>query len=301
MLPVPHVDAPGGLSHVWQCRKCGLRRLQPRPGPSVIGGYYAKAGGDNYNAYVGRQRSPRQQAVWDFLRDGSARPAGRSLLGRALGPIAARFARWQFDINVPVNGRTGLRVLEVGSGYGDLLIYLKSRGCEVLGTDLSPAAVASGARHGVEIRLGNLVDLHLPGGSFDVAVMCHSLEHVPDPNVELAELARLLRPGGRLHLAVPNGNAVRLPLEGTRWCHLSHPLHFWFYDAKSLAALLERHGFGLAEPMVTTSRHHILNGWLHYLRRESPLKATRDILRILRESWRVPDGGDVLRAVAVRR
>lgn len=301
VLALPHAEAPGGISHIVKCRECGLRRLNPRPGPTVIGGYYARAGGDNYNAYAGRSRNPRKQAIWNFLRDGYTRPARQSWLGRALSPFTAMFAARQFDINVRLDGRTGLRVLEVGSGYGDLLIYLKSRGCEVLGTDLSREAAAYGARNGVEIRLGNLTELRLPAAGFDLAVMCHSLEHVPDPNEELAELARLLRPNGRLHIAVPNGNAVRLTITDPVWPHLSHPLHFWFYDARTLTALLDRHGFDIAEPMKTTSWHRICNDWLYYDRRKNPFKALRDLAHNLSEAAQQADGGDVLRAVAIRR
>lgn len=296
VLDVPHADAPGGRSQVVQCQGCGLRRLNPRPGPSSIGSYYADASG--YNAYIGRKRSPRAQRVWDALRDGFAQPAGASLGVRLLRPVTRPLARWLFDINVPLDGRTGLRVLEVGSGYGDILIYLKSRGCQVLGTDLSEAGAAKARDYGVEVRVGNLTDLGLPPASFDVAVLCHSLEHVPDPNLELRELARLLVPGGRLHLAVPNGNAVRLRLDGTRWDHLSHPLHFWFYDAGTLTRLLQRHGFRLAEPPRTTTRHHALGAWRAEGRRHGWGPATRRFAAFLRASRDHSDGGDVLRVIA---
>lgn len=298
VLEVPHPDAPSGRSAVVACRACGLRRLDPRPGPGSIGDYYADAAG--YNAYVGRRRGPRAQRVWDFLRDGAAGPLGMSLAGRLCSPVTGPMAGWLFDINVPLGGRRGLRVLEVGSGFGDILIYLRSRGCEVLGTDLGEAGARKAAEYGVEVRVGNLADLALPAGSFDVAIMCHSLEHVPDPNVELAEIARLLVPGGRLHVAVPNGEAARLVLDGREWVHLSHPLHFWYFDAATLERLLLRHGYRLQAPMVTTTRHHALMGWLHEGRARGWSTATRRFLRFLRRTAFDAKAGDVLRAVAVR-
>ena len=299
VLDVPHADAPGGLSRIVACTACGLRRLDPRPGPSAIGAYYAAASG--YNAYLGRRRSPRAQRLWNSLRDGFAAPAGSTATARILRPLTRRLAAWQFDINVPLDGRRGLRVLEVGSGFGDLLIYLRSRGCEVLGTDLSAAAAAKAHEYGVEVKVGNLAELGLPSARFDVAVLCHSLEHLPDPNVELAELARLLRPGGRLHIAVPNGHAVRLDLEGVNWAHLSHPLHFWFFDGETLGQLLARHGFQPLAPPRTTTRHHALAGWRHETRTVGWSVATRRFLRFLAASWRRADGGDVLRLVAELR
>ena len=296
ILDIPHADAPGGVTYVWRCGHCGLRRLRPRPNPGILGRYYAEAAG--YNAFVGRRRGARAQRVWDFLRDCRSRPAGASTASRWLAPLGGCIAEWAFDINVPIEGRKGLRILEVGSGYGDILIYLRSRGCEVLGTDLSEAASCKGAEQGVEIRVGNLADLHLPSASFDVAILSHSLEHLPDPNVELAELARVLRPGGRVHLAVPNGNAVRLALDGRDWAHLSHPFHFWYFDPRTIQRLLAKHGFVPVERPYTTTRHHALLSWRDQCSSLGVLAATRRLLAFLRESWRRPGGGDVLRVVA---
>ena len=297
VLTIPCASAPDGMSAVKACRHCGLRRLEPRPDRNLIGTFYAAAGGDNYNAYQGRRRSARTQALWNFLRDGAARPARSSTIGKLLAPLTGAIANWAFDINVLLDRQIGRRVLEVGAGYGDILIYLRERGCEVLGTDLSPSAVAKAAEYGVEVRLGVLHDLGLPAAAFDAAIMCHSLEHVPDPNVELAELARLLKPGGTLHIAVPNGHAVRLDSDGVNFAHLSFPLHYWFFDAESLAKLLRKHGFQIAKGPWTTTRHHAFKAWLSGLR-TGPVAATRQFWRFLATTARRPDGGDVLRIIA---
>jgi SAM-dependent methyltransferase len=207
-------------------------------------------------------------------------------------------ARWLFDINLFLGGRRGLRILEVGSGFGDILIYLRSRGCEVLGTDLSKEAAAKGREYGLEMRVGNLADLALPSASFDAAILCHSLEHLPDPRVEIGELARVLRPGGELHLAVPNGRAVRFELDGMEWAHLSYPLHFWYFDGRALQRLLEGHGFELMEPPRTTTRHHALKAVWSDTRRIGLPRALRRFMAFLQASRRRADGGDVLRVVA---
>lgn len=299
ILAVPHPEAPGGLSHVVQCDGCGLRRLDPRPDPEPLSRYYAQATG--YNAFAGRRRSPRAQAIWDFLRDCYSRPANLPATRRVVAPFAAALADWLFDINVPIHGRTGLRVLEVGSGYGDILIYLKSRGCSVLGTDLSASGAAQAATYGVEVRVGNLADLRLPDQSFDAAILSHCLEHVPDPNTELAELHRLLAPGGHLHIAVPNGLATRLVTDGLEWMHLSHPFHFWFFDPDSLVALIQRHGFELVQPPVTTTRHHAFGLWRAEIRSAGFMRATARLFRYLKGSLGNPQGGDVLRLVCRRK
>lgn len=298
ILVVPHPDAPDGISHILQCDGCGLRRLDPRPNPEPLSRYYAQATG--YNAFAGRRRSPRAQAIWEFLRDGFSRPANLPWLTRLVAPLTAGLADWLFDINIPIHGRTHLRVLEVGSGYGDILIYLKSRGCSVLGTDLSASGAAKAADYGVEVRVGNLADLKLPAQSFDAVILCHCLEHVPDPNAELAELHRLLAPGGQLHIAVPNGSATRLVTDGVEWMHLSHPFHFWFFDPENLVALVRRHGFEPIAPPVTTTRHHAWGLWRSEVFSTGLIPATRRLLRYLRGSIGNPQGGDVLRLVSRR-
>lgn len=295
-LAVPHPDAPGGVSHLVRCTACGLRRLDPRPTQASLGRYYGSA----YNAFVGRTRSPRKQAVWDCLRDISSSAPGR---GRHLAParlFCRPLARWAFDINVSLEGNHRRRVLEVGCGYGDLLIYLQSRGCEVQGVDLDPRAAERGKQYGVPIHAGTLDELELPEASFDVAILCHSLEHLPDPRRDLTEVARVLKPGGHLHVAVPNGNAVGLRLEGIAWPHLSHPLHFWYFDQATLARLARETGFEPAQAH-STSRLHYLGTWRQRLRTEGFYSATRALARFTWHSCLTAGGGDVLRMIAVRR
>jgi SAM-dependent methyltransferase len=294
VLEIPHPDAPGGRTQVLECAGCGLRRLTPRPGPAALGSYYE----DDHNAFVGRVRSPAKQAVWDLLRDAWAKPPGNR---RAkLRPLLAPVADWAFDINVPLDRAEGIRVVDMGSGFGDLLIYLKSRGSDVQGVDFDPRAVEKAAEYGVPVHLGDLASAQLPSESVDVGIMGHSLEHVPDPAAEIREFARILRPGGRLHIAVPNGHALGLELDGTNWMHLSFPLHFWFFDAATLTQLLEQNGFTLARPPATVDRLHYVGRWLHDLRAEGALDATRAFARHLRRSLGTKGRGDVLRAVAIR-
>jgi len=295
VLDLPHPDAPGGLSRVVQCAGCGLRRLEPRPTMAVIGKYY----GGGYNAFIGRTRGAAKQARWDFLRDSGAGAPGRGAGARLLRPFTRPFADWAFDITIPLDGGKPPRVIEIGCGYGDLLMYLKSRGCEVQGVDMDPGAAAVGAQHGVPIHVGHVTDLKLPAGSFDRAVMCHSLEHVPDPREQLAELARLLRPGGVLHIAVPNGKSAGLRLEGRAWLHLSHPLHLWFFDSLTLKRLAGECGF-VPRLTYTTSRHHQLGKVRERARLRGWPAALRETARLLAAHAGDPDSGDVLRLQAVR-
>ena len=97
------------------------------------------------------------------------------------------------------------RVLEVGGGPGELAARLQDElGCEVMMLDVSPRMVELAAQRGVDARVGDVQALPFPDESFDVAVAAWMLYHVPDLDRALSELARVLRPGGRL-VAVTNG------------------------------------------------------------------------------------------------
>jgi len=91
------------------------------------------------------------------------------------------------------------RVLEVGCGWGELAAWVaRETGAEVVAVDLSPHMVELARESGVDARVGDVQELPFDDGEFDVAVAAWMLYHVPDLGRGLAELARVLRPGGRL-------------------------------------------------------------------------------------------------------
>ena len=96
--------------------------------------------------------------------------------------------------------RAGERVLIVGVGTGSDLPYIPPD-VEVLATDLTPAMLEQArahARPGIEFRVMDGMALDLPGGSFDGAILHMLLEVIPDPARCLVEVARVLKPGGRI-------------------------------------------------------------------------------------------------------
>ena len=107
------------------------------------------------------------------------------------------------------DGRRYGRVLEVGCGSGFFLLNLYQAGVigEAHCTDLSPAmverCVANGRRLGIDVR-GRVADaeaLPYDDGAFDLVVGHAVLHHLPDVETSLKELARVLRPGGRVVIA----------------------------------------------------------------------------------------------------
>jgi SAM-dependent methyltransferase len=97
------------------------------------------------------------------------------------------------------------RVLEVGPGPGELSERIqRDLGASVVALDSSERMVELTRARGVEAIAGDVQQLPFPDGSFDCTVAAWMLYHVPDVVRGIAELARVLRPGGRL-VAVTNG------------------------------------------------------------------------------------------------
>jgi demethylmenaquinone methyltransferase / 2-methoxy-6-polyprenyl-1,4-benzoquinol methylase len=96
--------------------------------------------------------------------------------------------------------RPGDRVLDACCGTGDLALADLEAGGEVTGLDFSDAMLARARRKSssVEWVAGDLLALPFPDGTFDAATVGFGIRNVADLDGGLAELARVLRPGGRL-------------------------------------------------------------------------------------------------------
>ena len=96
------------------------------------------------------------------------------------------------------------RVLEAGGGEGELAARIGDElGAELVGVDQSERMVEIQRAKGIDARLGDVCALPFADGEFDLCVAAWMLYHVREVDRALAELARVLRPGGRL-IAVTN-------------------------------------------------------------------------------------------------
>jgi len=101
----------------------------------------------------------------------------------------------------------GTTVVEIGLGTGGLLPALAARAKRVIGIDHSPAMLEEARRRltaaglgGIELRLGEMTHLPLPDNAAECAVLNMVLHHAADPQAVLAEIRRILAPGGSLLL-----------------------------------------------------------------------------------------------------
>jgi SAM-dependent methyltransferase len=166
-----------------------------------------------------------------------ARPSGwigRRLIAPWLDRISAPMRRLVLERLDP---RPGERVLDLGFGGGGLLADLLRRGCVVVGVDVSQAAVARARRRfpAAELCLASAERLPLNDASVDKAASLNSLYFWPDAGEAMGELARVIRPGGRLVLA------FEPPEELRKWP--GHRFGFRLYAEAEVRAMLAAAGF----------------------------------------------------------
>jgi len=145
--------------------------------------------------------------------------------------------------------RPGERVLDLGCGAGRFVAALRDAGADPVGVELAEAALGRARRNAPGADLRRVApDGSLPLGHREIDVVWCSevLEHVPDTIGFLTEVRRVLRPGGRLLVTVPDhGRLKRTLLALTR--HDAHydPLgqHVRFYTRRSLRRALLASGF----------------------------------------------------------
>lgn len=100
-----------------------------------------------------------------------------------------------------VDAQPGARILEVGCGPGHLTKRLEDLGCQATGIDANPQVGDTAVAR--DVRVMRVEDLGFPDGHFDAVVAVHAMEHFPDLEAAMAEMARVLRAGGRMLLIYP--------------------------------------------------------------------------------------------------
>jgi SAM-dependent methyltransferase len=145
--------------------------------------------------------------------------------------------------------RPGERVLDLGCGAGRFVAALREAGADPVGVELAEAALERARVNapGADLRLVEADgSLPLEHASVDLVWCSEVLEHVPDTAHLLLEVRRVLRPGGRLLVTVPDHGRFRTVLIVlTRFESHFDPLgqHVRFYTRRSLASTLEHAGF----------------------------------------------------------
>ncbi len=231
LLEAPDTQAGTGYWFpVVQCDDCGLCYTNPRPRQLSLVQFYP----DDYRPHQVKS------------------PGSRGLLKRLLSWFPWRRAP------IPWHGHG--RLLDFGCGGGSFLQEMRARGWKVTGIDLAADTVHRlRETTGLEVFDGTLPHPELFPATFDVVTMWHSLEHVARPKEVLSEAHRLLVPGGKLVVAVPNIDSLAFRMFGQMWFGLDLPRHLTHFAPWTLHVMLERTGFKVDR--IRMVRH---SAWLRH-------------------------------------
>ena len=151
-----------------------------------------------------------------------------------------------------------IRLLEIGCNHGNFLSAIKSdKKFVATGIDLNSAALQYAKSQGLNVLEGTLESHNFSGGSFDVVVALHVIEHLHDPLRTLTEINRLLSEGGMLITIVPCVIHIKARLAGIKWKYFGPPSHLWYFSPKTFALLLEKTGFAPVYSSCFYNRAHL--------------------------------------------
>ncbi len=224
-----HRDRRKGLSGewaFWRCSGCSGLFQNPMPTVADLLGYYS--------IYSPEHRLPFELGV------GSRYPALRR---------AGHWLTGDIDPRDFVPARAGARILDYGCGQAPYLLDFHRRGVDVAGAEIDGDVVRAYRARGFDVRLiEELERIPFDDQSFDTVYLMQVLEHIRNPHAYLAELRRVLKPGGDAFLALPNGNSWCRRRFGSDWVTgWFAPFHLFVHTGESVRLLAAAHGFEVAD------------------------------------------------------
>ena len=205
--------------HICECLNCGLLYTMPRPSKEKIGAYYKS---DEYYSHQENKKGfvPRlYEAIKKINLKHKFRLASRDL---------------------PVG-----KLLDIGCGVGDFLHVAENKGWQCTGVEPSEEAREI-ARQRIKGDLLYSEDLEqLSDQSFDLITMWHVLEHVDDLKWQVAQLQRLIKPNGRIVIAVPNYRSYDGRFYNAYWAAYDVPRHLNHFNKTVLTKIFKTSGLSL--------------------------------------------------------
>jgi 2-polyprenyl-3-methyl-5-hydroxy-6-metoxy-1,4-benzoquinol methylase len=231
-----------------KCSECAVAYLSPRPNKKSIHKAYAK-----YYTHEEGSNTFKKGSVSVFInyvkrvvynvkykREYQFKEYILYLIIVILYPVHLFLDAKIRHIIPPTNNKT--RLLDIGCGNGDFLVFAKNLGWEVMGLDVDKDAVNTALSNGLDVKLGGIESLN-KDDMFDMITLNHVIEHVYNPVELIQECYKHLNPGGRLWLETPNINSIGLNIYKKYWRGLEPPRHLMLYNAHTLSLLLSNVGF----------------------------------------------------------
>jgi 2-polyprenyl-3-methyl-5-hydroxy-6-metoxy-1,4-benzoquinol methylase len=216
-VPCPLCDGGKGVRErtlngfdLTRCRRCGFVFVNPRPGDSDLSRLYTNRDAGKLIELYSQIGSPSMIEAYNRKLDWLERLA-------------------------PSRGR----LLDFACAAGYFFEQALKRGWDAHGADIGEWTLQAARARGLcNLHVGRLQDLGFPDHHFDVIYAAQVFEHLPSPREDLAELHRILRPGGLLYIDVPNYNTVPILLNRDDFILNRPPQHINYFTPRTLRRLL---------------------------------------------------------------
>jgi 2-polyprenyl-3-methyl-5-hydroxy-6-metoxy-1,4-benzoquinol methylase len=214
------VEWKKGIWQLRQCQGCSLNFRFPKDNPR-----------ENVNFY---QKRYRQENVTDLPR---AEDLPRHISDRFKGFGRDMTTHLETVKKILPSGR----VLDYGCSWGYGVYQFGQAGYQAVGFEISRPRVEYG-RNTLKVDLTSDIAT-IASGQFDAIYSSHVLEHIPEPRAVLETFQRLLKPGGKLFLYVPNCSGDQARRLGVKWGPMIGEKHVLALTAEFFHLNLPRHGF----------------------------------------------------------
>jgi SAM-dependent methyltransferase len=219
VLRVKDQTVSGETFGIWHCAGCSVRFTQDVPGEEAIGRYYQSAD------YISHSDTQKGLVNWLYHR------VRQYTLGQK---------------HKLVQRTTGLsqgRLLDIGCGTGAFLHTMQTMGWQVTGVEPDAGARARAKQlYGIDPYEATAL-FSLPNEAYDAITLWHVMEHVHQQQNYVQTLLRLLAPGGKLVIAVPNYTALDGKLYREYWAAYDVPRHLFHYSPAAMTTFMEKNGF----------------------------------------------------------
>jgi 2-polyprenyl-3-methyl-5-hydroxy-6-metoxy-1,4-benzoquinol methylase len=206
---------------IWHCNGCTARFTQDVPEQDAIGAYYIS---ENYISHSDTKKG---------------------LINRLYHLVRKRTLTGKKSLVIQGSGIKKGVILDIGCGTGAFLNTMQEAGWNITGLEPDTIArtKASELYHIQSQEPGKLFDL--TPASFNAITMWHVLEHVHELHAYIKQIEKLLAPGGKAFIAVPNYTSKDAAIYAAYWAAYDVPRHLYHFSPQSMETLLAQHGLKL--------------------------------------------------------
>ncbi len=168
------------------------------------------------------------------------------------------------------------RCLDFGCGRGNLARVAKDFGWTARGIENDPEGRRAAREEANVAVYRDIADLTQaePNERFELITMWQVIEHLREPWIDMERVRSLLKPGGWIVIATPNVDCLKARMLRADWENYRNPTHLYYFNMRSLVALLRKSGFTRADrwqTQVSYREHGLLRRSLQKMLRPAGL------------------------------